>query len=132
MSSLSLPASLTFDPTSPISSPASSEVLDPVSSEIPDFISPIPDLSDENIYESYSENDTINNVIKNNNTKNSKKRTAPIHDYLNELDDGTRVCDVCSNIPDIKKPSKWAPGTSLSMISRHFESKHPSLYRDFK
>ncbi|CAG8797366.1 3242_t:CDS:2, partial [Dentiscutata erythropus] len=105
---LSLPTSLTFDPTSSISSPASSEVLDPVSLEIPDFISPIPDLSDENIHE------------------------TPIHDYLEELEDSTRVCEVCPNILGIKEPGKWSPGTSLSTISRHFESKYPSLYRDFK
>ncbi|CAG8661478.1 1809_t:CDS:1, partial [Dentiscutata heterogama] len=51
MSSFSLPASLTLDSTSPISSPVSSEVFDSVSSEIPDSVSSIPDLPDENIHE---------------------------------------------------------------------------------
>ncbi|CAG8483367.1 35537_t:CDS:2 [Racocetra persica] len=84
MSDFNLPAFLTFDSTSSISNPMSLEVLDPVSSEIPDSVSSIFDLLEENLHESYSENDPINNV----------------------LDNGTRICEICSNIPDIKKPSQ--------------------------
>ncbi|CAG8624086.1 14121_t:CDS:2 [Cetraspora pellucida] len=110
MSDFNLPASLTLDSTSPIFNPMSLEVLDPVSSEIPDSVSSILDLSEENLHESYLENDPIDNV----------------------LDDGTHICEICSNIPDIKNFSQWGLGTSLSTISCHFESKHPSLYKDFK
>ncbi|CAG8816350.1 29139_t:CDS:2, partial [Racocetra persica] len=87
MSDFNLPASLTLDSTSSISNPMFLEVLDPVSSEIPDSISSIFDLPEENLYKSYSENDPINNV----------------------LDDETCVCEICSNIPNIKKPSQWGP-----------------------
>ncbi|CAG8736438.1 996_t:CDS:1, partial [Ambispora leptoticha] len=67
-----------------------------------DSNSPILDPQNEEIHESYSDDD-IN--IKNNtkNSKNSKKR-SPIHDYLDETDDGLRVCKICNSDPDIDKP----------------------------
>ncbi|CAG8483379.1 35538_t:CDS:2 [Racocetra persica] len=53
MSDFNLPAFLTFDSTSSISNPMSLEVLDPVSSEIPDSVSSIFDLLEENLHENF-------------------------------------------------------------------------------
>ncbi|CAG8659743.1 23402_t:CDS:2 [Cetraspora pellucida] len=78
MSDFNLLAFLTLNSTFPISNPMSLEVLDPVFSEISDSVSSILDFPKENLHESYLENDLIDNVIKN----NSKKRSSPIHDYL--------------------------------------------------
>ncbi|CAG8738788.1 5220_t:CDS:1, partial [Ambispora leptoticha] len=44
------------------------------------------------------ESEFQSNIIINNITKNvdkQKRKLAPVHDYLNVLEDGTRICKAC-------------------------------------
>ncbi|CAG8628521.1 489_t:CDS:2, partial [Acaulospora morrowiae] len=109
-------------PVSPIFNSTSSD-LDSTSSLDLNSISSI-NSQIKNTHENYFEN--------NNNTKKSKKRTSPVHDYLEIIEGGIRVCKICFDNPNTNELGKWGAFTSLSTISRHFENKHPDTYKDFQ
>ncbi|CAG8847369.1 24128_t:CDS:1, partial [Racocetra persica] len=48
--------------------------------------------------------------------------------YLDKLEDGTRVCKVCDKSAKVE----WGPFMSISTITRHFERKHPSIFKEFQ
>ncbi|CAG8605036.1 4617_t:CDS:1, partial [Scutellospora calospora] len=55
-----------------------------------------------------------------------KKNPALIYNYLDTLEDGTRICKVCE-----KNKSKWGSLTSLMPITCHFKKKHPNTFKEF-
>ncbi|CAG8785734.1 21166_t:CDS:1, partial [Dentiscutata erythropus] len=79
----------------------------------------------QNSSKSINNRNQTNNKLKN----RQKKNPVPIHNYLEMLEDGTRICKVCDK--DKGVVGKWGPLTSLMPIMRYFEQKHPNTFKVF-
>ncbi|CAG8782127.1 6065_t:CDS:1, partial [Acaulospora morrowiae] len=114
--------------TSSISPTSSTSLSIPTFSTTLLFSNHLVETSFEDVSSSVESDSNLEEIqnITNYHTKKfkNKRKPAPICDYLDTLEDGSRNCKLCNN--------KWGSSTSLSTITRHFENKHPRIFKDLR